>query len=201
MKGDIGFTGPTGPTGIGFTGFTGPTGPMGIKGDIGLAGFTGPTGSTATLLPLLNTWTNTNIFPTISVRSIYENMVVATSTSPIILNYAVNGIFYLPTDFNITSNFSISITNIPTDTTKIYNITLMYAQNTTLNYCSLLNITDTTGAFIYGSSTLYIAPKFNGAIAIYNTPNVICQNFTIISFFSSTNVLTRHVISSISNNY
>ena len=121
-------------------------------------------------------------------------------TSPsIILDYISNGIFYLPTDFALSSNFSITISNIPTDVTRTYSVTLIYNQATTLFHCNLCKVIDTAGVYIIGNATTFLPPRFNGVVSITASPNLIYQNFNIVSLASAAGVYTRYVVSSVNN--
>ena len=146
-----------------------------------------------------NTFTNKNNFTLLSVQSIYENVIVAVTNPSIILDYNVGSIFYLPSDFVLSSNFSISITNIPTDVTKTYSVTLVYNQASTLYYSNLCKVTDTAGAFILGNASTFLSPRFNGAVTIVSSPNLIYQNYNIISIASAGGVYTRYVVSSVNS--
>ena len=189
--GDIGRTGPTGNTG--------PTGDIGRTGPTGSTGVTGTSG--AIILNTSNVFTNANEFTLVTVKNVYEKVVLGVSSPSVILDFSLGGIFYLPTDFVFSSNIPVTITNIPTDNTKTYTVTLIYYQSTTLYYSSTCKVSDTTGAYILGSATLFTAPKFNGPVSIVNSPNLIYQNFNIISLATIAGVFTRHVVSCVNNNF
>ena len=134
------------------------------------------------------------------MRNVYERVILAVS-SPVTLDFSLGGIFYLPTNLIFTANIPVIITNIPTDNTKTYTVTLIYSQATTLFYSSTCRVSDTTGAYILGSATIFTAPKFNGPVSIVNSPNIIYQNFNIVSLATTAGVFSRFVVSSVNNNY
>jgi hypothetical protein len=117
---------------------------------------------------------------------LYETGIAASGTaSPFTLDYSLGGIFYIPTSSVPTSNFSVIITNIPTDQTKIYTITLIYYQASTTIYGSTVRISDTVSSYISGTSSTYVAPLFNGGTPSLSTsPCIIMQQFTVSSISS-----------------
>jgi hypothetical protein len=135
------------------------------------------------------------------VRNVYERVVLAVSSPNVTLDFNLGGIFYLPTNLIFTANIPVIITNIPTDNTKTYTVTLIYSQATTLYYSSTCRVRDTTGAYILGSASIFTAPKFNGPVSIVNSPNLIYQNFSVVSLATTAGVFSRFVVSSVNNNY
>jgi hypothetical protein len=115
------------------------------------------------------------------------------------LSYTNSGIFYIAGTNNPTANFSVSIEQIPTDTTKVYTISLVYYQYTAAYYCNAVRASDKNGNYILGTASTYVAPKFNGGTPTFSTsPNLVIQQFTIVSFPDDLNEMTRYVISSVS---
>ena len=145
-----------------------------------------------------NTFTGTNIF-----NKIYETIIATTgTTSPFTCNMALGSTFYIPTDYTFASNFQIIITNVPTDTTKSYTISVIYRQPTTLFYSSTARVSDTASTYLLGTVSTFVAPLFNGGLPVLsNTPNLVIQSFSIISTATSASTFTRYVTSSVNNHY
>ena len=135
------------------------------------------------------------------MRNVHEKVILAVSSPNITLDFNLGGIFYLPTNLTFSSNFPVIITNIPTDNTKAYTVTLIYSQATTLFHSSTCRVSDTTGAFILGSATIFTAPRFNGLVSVANSPNLIYQNFNVVSLATTAGVFTRFVVSSVNVNF
>jgi hypothetical protein len=143
-----------------------------------------------------------------SVDKIYENVQLVQSNTtitpwyPYTLDYNKSAIFIIPSDYLTNSNFQVIIKNIPTDKTKIYSLTLMYYQPTNLVYCNQVRCSDVAGNYILGTSSTFGTPLINGGAPIISiSPNLIIQTFYIASIFTSSNISTRYIITSISNNY
>jgi len=136
-------------------------------------------------------------------NQIYETALATTgTTSPFTCNMALGSTFYIPTDYTFASNFQIIVTNVPTDTTKTYTISVIYRQPTTLFYISTARVSDTATTYILGTASTFSAPLFNGGLPVLaNTPNLIIQSFSIISTATSTPTFTRYVTSSVNNHY
>jgi hypothetical protein len=127
---------------------------------------------------------------------VYETAVAASgSGSPFTLDYSQGGVFYIPTASVPASNFSVILTNIPTDQTKVYTITLLYYQATNLFYGSTARVSDTTGSnYLLGTSSTFVAPLFNGGTpTLVSAPSLTIQQFNIISISGS-----RYVTSTVS---
>jgi hypothetical protein len=140
---------------------------------------------------------------TLSVNGIYETAQATTgTTSPFTVNMALGSTFYIPTDYTFASNFQLILTNVPTDTSKAYTISIIYRQPTTLFYISTARVSDTATTYLLGTSSTYSAPYFNGGVpTLANTPNLIIQSFSIISTATSASTFSRYVITSVSNHY
>lgn len=145
-----------------------------------------------------------------SIDKMYENTLAVSVSStttpwfPYTLDYSLGSIFYIPTNYSTPTNFSIIITNIPTDTTKSYSITLIYYQPINTFYCNSIRCTDTSNTYILGTSTTFGTPLFNGGYpALNNAPNLIMQQFSIVSLYTSgsNGITTRYISSSVSNSY
>lgn len=140
---------------------------------------------------------------TLVCNQIYEITQATTgTTSPFTCNMALGSTFYIPTDYTFASNFQIIITNVPTDTTKTYTISVIYRQPTTLFYSSTARVSDTASTYLLGTASTYSAPLFNGGVPVLaNSPNLIIQSFSIISTATSTNTFSRYITSSVNNHY
>lgn len=143
--------------------------------------------------------TGTTTVNVISTKGLMYEASLSTSgtTSPFTIDYSTGGIFYIPTSTTLSANFSVIITNIPTDQTKIYTVSVTYYQSSTKFYINSARITDTASSYILGTSSTYGTPLFNGGIpSITTSPCMIIQQFNIISISS-----TRYITTSISNCY
>jgi hypothetical protein len=123
---------------------------------------------------------------------------VSGSASPFTLDYSAGGVYYISTASVPAANFAVIITNIPTDQTKTYTITLCFYQATNKFYASTARVSDTTGTtYILGTSSTYVAPLFSGGTpSITTAPCMIIQQFTIVSISS-----VRYCTSSVSASY
>jgi hypothetical protein len=166
-----------------------------ITGNVSAVAVTGTTITAGTLYVLTPIW----------LKNVYE-MVTYVSTnsgttpwSPFTADYSYGSIFYIPRDYVQSANFQVFIKNIPTDTTKTYTLTLVYYQPTALFYASTAKVSDTTGTnFLLGTSTTYAAPLWNGGTPVVSSaPNLIMQQFSIISIPTSALVYSRYVTSSV----
>jgi hypothetical protein len=129
----------------------------------------------------------------------YETIITASgSASPFTLDYSAGGIYFISTAAVPAANFSVIITNIPTDQTKTYTISLIYYQAANKYYASTARVSNTTGTtYLLGTSSTYAAPLFTGGTPVLTTaPCLIVQQFTIISISS-----VRYVTSSVSASY
>jgi hypothetical protein len=145
-----------------------------------------------------NVWTGTNTY-----NSIYETAIGTTgTTSPFTANMALGSTFYIPTDYTFASNFQLILTNVPTDTTREYTISIIYRQPTTLFYISTARVSDTATTYLLGTASTFSAPSFNGGVpVIANSPNLIIQSFAILSIATSASAFSRFVTTSVSNHY
>ena len=135
-----------------------------------------------------------NVFQTQGL--LYEITINATqsSTNAPTLSYGDGGCFILPN--MITANATLSVTNIPTDTTKTYTFSVTYQQTSTRFYIATVQIQDTGSVYITNSGVAgFVAPLFNGGTpSLSGTTNcVIIQTFTVISVGGS-----RRILSSVS---
>lgn len=124
---------------------------------------------------------------------------------PVLIDMSTNNTFYIPLDYiaSISVNFEVNISNFPI-TENIITVSLLYYQTTYKVYCNKLKITDVSGNYIFGSVSASLSPLFNsgiGNILITTNPCLIIQQFSIIPMKNLTNVVTRYVISNVSNNY
>ena len=140
---------------------------------------------------------------TLVCNQIYETTQATTgTTSPFTCDMGLGSTFYIPTDYTFASNFQIIITNVPTDTTKTYTISVIYRQPTTLFYSSTARVSDTASTYLLGTASTYSAPLFNGGVPVLaNSPNLIIQSFSILSLATSTNTFSRFITSSVNNHY
>ena len=148
--------------------------------------------------------TNANAFYGVNnFAKITESVVVASGTAnPFTLNYSTGSIFYIPRNYTLTSNFQLIITNIPTDTSKSYTISVLYYQASTAYICSTARVSNTSAAYLLGTASTYAAPLFNGGIPTLTAfPSLIVQTFIISSIANSTGTYLRYVLSSVSNFY
>lgn len=130
----------------------------------------------------------------LKTKQIYENTIACSgSSSPFTLNYSNSAVFYLPSDYSPAANFTVNITNIPTDTTRSYVVTLLYYQPVNKVYCNSVNVTDTTGATIKNGTPLYVG----GTPSLTTAPCLVSQQFSIISIATSAGVYSRYVTSTI----
>ena len=130
----------------------------------------------------------------------YEGLTSAIyiSSNVYTLTYTNHGIFYIGGTENPTANFSVRIEQLPTDTTKVYTISLVYYQSTGTYYCNAVRASDTGGTYLLGTSSTYVAPKFSGGTPSFSTaPNLVIQQFTVVSFPDSLGATTRYVVSSV----
>ena len=125
---------------------------------------------------------------------VYEtiNTTTQSGTSPYnpSFSYGTGGVWTLATSPN-GGNITLTVTNIPTDTTKSYTFSVVSYQATTRYYINSVVFTDTASASILSG-----APLFNGGTPSLtgSTACVIIQQFTIISVGGA-----RRVISSVSS--
>ena len=143
-----------------------------------------------------------------SVNNIYENCFVVGLTSttspffPYVLDYSKGSVFYIPTDYGAAGNFNIIVANIPTDTSKVYTLSLLYYQVSNKYYCNGVRCSDTIGSYILGTSSTFGTLLINGGPpTLSNAPNLIIQQFSICSLANSSGVFSRYITSSISNCY
>jgi hypothetical protein len=117
-----------------------------------------------------------------------ESMISAgTSGAPYTLAYSAGGIYFIPSTTTLSSNFSVTISGIPTTMSTSYTLTLCFAQTTTKYYCSSCKIIDTDGTYLCSSSSsTYVTPLFSGGTPSLSTaPNFVLQSFSVIRFASS----------------
>jgi hypothetical protein len=174
-----------------------------------ISGYSAP----SSLLSSANTWTATQNFATISTTSetdtgslsvsgqtnlsqIGENFVSASGTSsPFTISYASGSVQYIPSDYStgLASNFSIKITNIPTQVSasRTYTISIIY-KNSNKVYANQVIIQDTASSYLCGSaSATYITPLYSGASTpSLSASNIIVQTFTIVYMLNSSGTLT-----------
>jgi hypothetical protein len=145
-----------------------------------------------------NTFTGVNNF-----QKINEVVSVTTGTaSPFTCNYSLGNIFYIPTNYIPSSNFQVIITNIPTDTSRSYTISIMYYQATTTSFCNTARVLNTSSVYLLGSASTFSSPLFNcGSPIVPQSPCLIVQNFIISSVANSTPTFSRYVCSSVSSFY
>ena len=145
-----------------------------------------------------------DVVGTVLVSKIYEKNTIMDSTT-LICDMALGSLFALPLSFTPTSNFSISIINVPINTGQTYSINIMMRQATTSFYISNLKATDTLGNYIIGTVNSVSSPLWNGGSpSLANSPCVILQSFNIVSLPNSSNplgVYTRFVCSSVNSHY
>jgi hypothetical protein len=148
--------------------------------------------------------TNANSFAGVNnFQKITESVVSASGTAnPFTIDYSAGNIYFIPRNYNLTTNFQLIITNIPTDTTKSYTVSVIYQQSSTSFICSTARVSNTSGVFLLGTASTYAAPLFNGGIpTLTASPNLIIQTFIISSIANSSGTYLRYVLSSVSNFY
>lgn len=144
-----------------------------------------------------------------SVNRIFENAfpaAVSSTTSPFspyTLDYSLGEVFYIPTDqTNTTGNFNIIITNMPTDKSKVYNITLLYYQPASSYYANGLRVLDNLGNYLLGTSSTWAPSLYSGGVpAGTASPNLMVQKFTLLPIADSLGNITQYCISSLSANF
>ena len=130
----------------------------------------------------------------LKTKQIYENCIACSgSASPFTMNYSNSAVFYLPSDYTPASNFTVNITNIPTDTTRTYVLTLLYYQPVNKVYCNSVNVTDSAGATIKNGTPLFVG----GTPSLSTAPCLVSQQFSVISIATSAGVYTRYVTSTV----
>lgn len=107
---------------------------------------------------------------------------------------------------NLSSNFNIIITNIPTDTSKVYTVSFMFRQPSTCFYIGGVRASDTAGNYLCGTASTYGVPLYNGGTPSFSSTsvNVMIQSFSIPSFLvneSSVMVYKRPVLSSVNSHF
>ena len=114
-------------------------------------------------------------------------------------------IFILPLSFNPTSNYAITITNCPTDTNKVFSITIVNRQATSSFYINNLKVINNNNSYIFGTANSFSSPLFNGGpVTLANSPCVISQTFNIMSVPNTSNLsgdYTKCVTSSVNSHY
>lgn len=170
--------------------------------EVGVNGKFSSLGAT-TLSSTLAVAGNTTLTGSLICNQIYETAIATTgTTTPFTCNMALGSTFYIPTDYTFASNFQVIITNVPTDMTKTYTISVIYRQPTTLFYISTARVSDTASTYLLGTVSTFTAPIFNGGPpTLANTPNLIIQSFSIISTATSSSTFTRYITSSVNNHY
>jgi hypothetical protein len=166
-----------------------------ITGNLSATTISGTTITAGTLYVLTPIW----------LKNVYEMTTYVSTNStvspwgPFTADYAYGSIFYIPSDYVQSANFQVVIKNIPTDTTKTYTLTLVYYQPTVLFYASTARVSDTTGSnFLLGTYNTYAAPLWNGGTPVVSSaPNLIMQQFSVISIPTSASVYSRYITSSV----
>jgi hypothetical protein len=139
---------------------------------------------------------------TVQTRGVYHEGITAApwvaNDNAYLLDYNNGGVFYISGTDNPTANFNIQLINLPTDTSRVYTISLVYYQPSTAYYCNGVRARDTTSAYILATASTFESPKFSGGAPSFSaTPNLVIQQFTIVSFPNDVNETTRYVISSV----
>jgi hypothetical protein len=113
--------------------------------------------------------------------------------------YQYGGLFYVDGSYNPTSNFYLSIYNIPVDTGAAYTLSLMYQQPSTCYYCNKLRCQDASGSWVLGDANSWVTPRFSGGTPSFSTsPNVVVQQFSVLSIPDNTSTMQRYCVSSVS---
>jgi hypothetical protein len=114
-------------------------------------------------------------------------------------SYLYGGVFFIDGSNNPTSNFYFSLYNVPVDTGASYTISLMYHQMSTTYYCNKIRIQDASGEWIIGGANSWSTPYFNGGLPSFSTsPNLVIQQFSIVSIPDNTLTTQRYCGSSVS---
>lgn len=194
-RGPMGETGPTGPTGLsGATGLTGNTGMTGATGATGpVAGASGQIiynsadaaagsanlsfdGALLTTSNLLVTGSNTLSGVTTLQSSLFSQQLSEKLTStafanPFTVNW-VNGAIVNITGI-LTANFTVNVTNLPTNALRSYTITIAIPQGATGYYPNVLQVAGVGQTINWANSTVPIpgiSPKQDVAtFTIFNT--------------------------------
>ena len=132
-----GLEGPIGPTGPA----SGPTGPTGLPGTATNTGATGPTGTegpTGPTGPTPTSVTNFTVTGVLSTAEIQEtvNTISAPGTFQA-LDWSTGSIFVIS---NMSSNFTVNITNLPTTSNRSYVITLLLNQSGVAYFANVLQV-------------------------------------------------------------
>lgn len=116
-----------------------------------------------------------------------ELITAVSGSSPYTLNFNSGNVFYL-SGTQPSSNFTCTISNIPTGgTLNQYTVTLIYNSSTAC-FCNSVSVTDTSSGTIVASGT----PKYaNNAAPTLSNSSVYIQTFTVISCFSTKYCITN----------
>jgi len=129
-----GLQGPSGPTGPA----SGPTGPAGTASNTGATGPIGSTGAIGPTGPIPTSAVNFTVTGILSTSEIQET--VNTITSPgtfTTLDWSTGATFFVT---NLTSNFTVNITNLPTTSNRSYVVSMILNQGGIAYYANVLQI-------------------------------------------------------------
>ena len=146
---------------------------------------------------------NVEVNGNFTVSKILEKINIVDIVS-LVCDMNLGNTFTLPLTFMPTSNYAISITNVPLDTT-VKTITLISRQGTTSFFVNNLKVSNVSNQFILGSASTIASPIFNGGTPTFtNSPCVMVQCFNVISMPDTSNTLgtySRFVTSSVNSHF
>ena len=123
----------------------------------------------------------------LTANRITEKVSSVTGTSSFTLNYANGSVFYI-SGTQPSSNFSVTISNIPaSSSSNQFTVTLIYNSSTAC-FGNSVTVTDSSSATIIASST----PKYLGGSApTLTNSSIYIQTFTILQMYSTKYCITN----------
>jgi hypothetical protein len=139
------------------------------------------------------------------ISKIYERVYTYLDTVNFVYDFATatSSSCILPVT-NLTANFNVILTNIPTDTTKLYSVSFLFRQATSCFYIGGIRASDTGGNYLCGTSTTFSPPFYNGGTPSLTSTSAtsIIQSFSIPSFYDNSTLLyKRPVLSSVNSHF
>ena len=142
--------------------------------------------ATTTYQPLLSSSVSATV-DLLTANRITEKLVAVTGTSSFTLNYANGSVFYISST-QPSSNFSVTISNIPaSSSSNQFTVTLIYNSSTAC-FGNSVTVTDSSSATIIASST----PKYlSGTAPTLTNSSIYIQTFTILQMYSTKYCITN----------